>query len=158
MPFMSAWGTSDRQTLVHFSERTIAVFQEHIQRDATDAEAGGLLLGTVHGKHMLIEQATIPTKWDRRFRTFFERMPFGHQAIALARWNTSKGTVRYLGEWHTHPEDNPMPSGLDRSEWTRLAGLRQDGRPMLAVIVGRRDLYVEMAPQKGIGPELLGIE
>lgn len=155
---MSAWGTSDRQTLVHFSERTLAVFQDHIQREATDAEAGGLLLGTVHGNHMLIEQATTPTKWDKRFRTLFERMPFGHQAIALARWNASKGTVRYLGEWHTHPEDNPQPSGLDRSEWNRLAGFRLDQRPMLAVIVGRRDLYVELTPKQGLGPTLRGLE
>ncbi|WP_340648705.1 Mov34/MPN/PAD-1 family protein [Pseudoxanthomonas winnipegensis] len=155
---MSAWGTSDRQTLVHFSERTIAVFQDHIQREATDAEAGGLLLGTVHGNHMLIEQATTPTKWDKRFRTLFERMPFGHRAIALSRWNASKGTVRYLGEWHTHPEDNPQPSGLDRSEWNRLAGLRQDQRSMLAVIVGRHNLYVELTPKQGLGPTLIGLE
>lgn len=155
---MSAWGTSDRQTLVHFSERTLAVFQDHIQREATDAEAGGLLLGTVHGNHMLIEQATTPTKWDKRFRTLFERMPFGHQAIAVARWNASKGTVRYLGEWHTHPEDNPQPSGLDRSEWNRLACFRLDQRPMLAVIVGRHDLYVELTPRQGLGPTLRGLE
>ena len=95
---MSAWGMRDHKTLVHFSDDTLAVFRQHIQREATDAEAGGLLLGTVHGNHMLIKQATIPTKWDRRFRTLFERMPFGHQAIALARWNASNGTVRYLGE------------------------------------------------------------
>ena len=158
MRFMSAWGTADRKTLVHFSERTLSVFQDHIQSRARDWEAGGLLLGTVHGNHMLIDQATIPTNWDKRFRTFFERMPFGHQAIALSRWNASKGTVRYLGEWHTHPEDNPHPSGLDRSEWNRLSGLRQDRRPMLAVIVGRRGLYVELTPTKGGGLRLVGIE
>ena len=148
----------DHKTLVHFSDDTLAVFRQHIQREATDAEAGGLLLGTVHGNHMLIKQATIPTIWDRRFRTLFERMPFGHQAIALARWNASNGTVRYLGEWHTHPENNPHPSSLDRSEWNRLAGLRQDKRSLLTVIVGRDDLYVELAPHKGVGPKLVGIE
>lgn len=155
---MSAWGPPDRKTLVHFSEDTLEVFEGHIQHEASDSEAGGLLLGTVHGNHMLIEQATIPTKWDKRFRTLFERMPFGHRAIALSRWNASNGKVRYLGEWHTHPEDNPTPSGLDRSEWNRLSSLRLDGRPMLAAIVGRRGLYVELVPIKGRGPRLVGIE
>lgn len=155
---MSAWGTEDRKTLVHFSEDTLVVFKRHIQYKAKDSEAGGLLLGTVHGNHMLIEQATIPTKWDKRFRTMFERMPFGHRAIALSRWNASGGKVRYLGEWHTHPEDYPTPSGLDRSEWNRLSRQRQDGRSMLAVIVGRRSLYVELVPVEGEGPRLVGVE
>lgn len=52
---------------------------------------------------MLIEQATVPTVQDKRFSCLFERMPFGHETIDLARWTTSQGTIRYLG--HTHPED-----------------------------------------------------
>ncbi|HCZ9268877.1 TPA: Mov34/MPN/PAD-1 family protein [Vibrio alginolyticus] len=27
----------------------------------------------------------------------------------------SGGTVNYIGEWHTHPEDFPKPSQQDRS-------------------------------------------
>ena len=76
----------------------------------------------------------------------FERTPLGHASIALARWRASHGTVRYLGEWHTHPEDQPTPSSLDRSEWHRLAKERKDERPLLAVIVGRKVLHVEMIP------------
>lgn len=50
----------------------------------TIAKLAGLLLGSVHGTHMLIGQATVPTAWDKRFRYLFERMPYGHEAIALA--------------------------------------------------------------------------
>ncbi|EEW1813167.1 hypothetical protein D9H74_25210, partial [Escherichia coli] len=117
----------------------------------------GLLLGSIHGNHMLIEQATFPTEWDKRSRNLFERMPFGHDAIALSRWTASKGTIRYLGEWHTHPEDHPHPSGLDRSEWNNLSENRLDKRPMLAVIVGRKSLYVELVPSSGRGPLLCPI-
>ncbi|WP_230979351.1 Mov34/MPN/PAD-1 family protein [Xanthomonas sontii] len=63
--------------------------------------------------------------------------------IAFSRWKATQGTVRYLGEWHIHPEDHPYPSCLDRSEWNRLSAQRRDKRPMLAVIVGRQSLYVE---------------
>ena len=158
MQFMSSWATEDRKTLLHFSEDTLDTFLKHIQAKDSDCEAGGLLLGSVHGSHMLIEQATVPTAWDKGFRFLFERMPFGHEAIALARWTASHGTIRYLGEWHTHPEDHPTPSGLDRSEWNRLSSRRRDKRSMLAVIVGRKSLYVELVPDSGRGPVLLPVE
>ncbi len=158
MQLMSSWATEDRKTLLHFSESTLGTFFRHIQVNDSDCEAGGLLLGSVHGTHMLIEQATVPTAWDRRFRYLFERMPFGHEAIALARWTASQGTIRYLGEWHTHSEDHPNPSGLDRSEWSRLSARRLDKRPMLAVIVGRKSLYVELVPSSGQGPVFLTYE
>lgn len=109
---MSSWATDDRKVLLHFSEAAINTFSRHIQADSSDCEAGGLLLGSVHGSNILIEEATTPTAWDKRFRYFFERMPFGHEAIALARWTSSQGTIRYLGEWHTHPEDHPEPASL----------------------------------------------
>ncbi|MGD9730340.1 MAG: Mov34/MPN/PAD-1 family protein [Gammaproteobacteria bacterium] len=100
---------------------------------------------------MHIEQATVPTVWDKRFRYLFERMPFVHEAIAFARWRASQGTVRYLGEWHTHPEEHPHPSGLDRLEWGRLSAKRRDKRPMLAVIVGRKSIHAELVPKSGRG-------
>ena len=143
---MSSWASPDRKMLLNFSASTLEVFNAHIQHRDTDCEAGGLLLGTVHGVHLLINEATAPTKWDKRFRYLFERTPLGHASIALARWRASHGTVRYLGEWHTHPKDQPTPSSLDRSEWHRLAKERKDERPLLAVIVGRKVLHVEMIP------------
>lgn len=90
MQFMSSWATDDRRTLLHFSESTLETFCQHVQASDTDCEAGGLLLGSVHGAHMIIEQATVPTAWDKRFRYLFERMSFGHEAIALARWTASQ--------------------------------------------------------------------
>lgn len=158
MQFLSSWATSDKRRLLHFAAVTLETFRQHVQSSDADREAGGLLLGSVHGAHLLVEQATVPTAWDKRFRYLFERMPFGHEAIALSRWTASQRTVRYLGEWHTHPEDHPHPSGLDRSEWSRLAVQRRDKRPVLAVIVGRKSLYVELVPSSGCGPVLFAVE
>lgn len=155
---MRSWATDDRRTLLNFSESTLETFCQHVQASDNDCEAGGLLLGSVHGAHMLIKQATVPTIWDKRFRYLFERMPFGHDAIALSQWTMSKGTIRYLGEWHTHPEDHPHPSGLDRSEWSRLSAKRLDKRPILAVIVGRKSLYVELVPSSEPGFMLSPVE
>jgi len=144
MYFMNSWATTDRRILVNFAEPAIGIFERHIQARHSDYEAGGLLLGTVHGSNIIVVEATAPTIRDKRFQYLFERMPFGHSSIARARWRGSRGTVRYVGEWHTHPQDYPRPSGLDRTEWNKLSRKRADGRPMLAVIVGRKDLYVEL--------------
>ena len=84
MQFMSSWATGDKRTLLHFSESTLETFCQHVQASEADSEAGGILLGSVHGTHLLIGQATVPTAWDRRFRYLFERMSYGHKAIALS--------------------------------------------------------------------------
>ncbi|MBB3196881.1 Mov34/MPN/PAD-1 family protein [Roseateles terrae] len=149
MQFVSGWSTPDRRILVNFDEKVLNVFRQHIQHLGSDAEAGGLLLGEVRGGHLNLVDATYPTAADLRSRYSFERLPQGHAEVAQKTWSDSRGTVRYLGEWHSHPEDHPIPSGIDRSEWKRLAFERKDKHPFLAVIVGRADLRVELVPSKG---------
>ena len=158
MSYMNSWATSDLRILINFSDSVLDTFLEYVQEKPSDREAGGLLLGTVHGSNMIITEATIPTKWDTRLRYFFERLPLGHFDIAQTRWKGSNGTIRYLGEWHTHPENDPSPSGLDRSVWNILAQKRKDNRPMLAVIVGRKSLYVELVLDIGNGSILAPLE
>ena len=158
MQFMSSWSTRDRRTLVHFTEPALNQFIRFIQKSASDLEAGGILLGTVHGSNLIVTEVTIPTTSDKRSHYFFERMPVGHDAVAHERWASSEGIIRYLGEWHTHPENYPRPSQLDEQEWIRLASLRQDNRPMLAVIVGRNDLHVELMCSPKSNFILFGVE
>lgn len=155
MQFVSSWRSADGRILLDLGTRSLEVFSAHVQSSVTAPEAGGLLLGTVHGQGMLISEATPPTRMDRQLRTLFERMPFGHRVIAKQRWKASGGTVRYLGEWHTHPEDHPHPSGTDLAEWRALAAKRTDGRPVLAVIVGRKGLHVELMAALGERLQLL---
>lgn len=151
MQFVSGWATPDKRILVNFDEKVLDVFRQHIQRLDSDAEAGGLLLGEVRGGHLNLVDATHPTAADSRSRYSFERLPQGHADAAQKMWNGSGGTVRYLGEWHSHPQDLPTPSGIDRSEWSRMASERKDKRPFLAVIVGRVGLHVELVSSKGAG-------
>lgn len=158
MFFLNSWATPDRRLLLSFADSVIEVFERHIQERPADCEAGGLLLGTIHGSNIIVAEATVPTVWDKRLRYLFERMPYGHSSIAQSRWQISGGTMRYVGEWHTHPQDYPRPSGLDRTEWHKLSRKRADGRPMLAVIVGRKGLHIEVVPHVGVGPVLTPME
>lgn len=154
MQFLNVWGNDSDDGLVYFAPAVLEIFEAYIQGEQ-DTEAGGILLGHVRGIHVEILEATVPTPKDQRLRYFFERMLYGHMRIAEKRWRDSNGLIRYLGEWHTHPEDFPIPSYLDVSEWHRLAKSRRDGRPMLAAIVGRKDLRVEYMNSTGVRRHLL---
>lgn len=107
----------------------------HRQRDTAAPEAGGILLGYRRGEHLHVIDATLPQAEDHSSRFQFTRAKQPHQDIALARWEESSGTIDYLGDWHTHPEGNPSPSGLDASEWRKIYLPR--AVPMLFIILGR---------------------
>ena len=88
------------------------------QRAWWQSEAGGVLLG----RHLLdtddvvVDEVTTPQKSDRRSRFGFFRSE-KHSTIARSRWSEEASTLAYLGLWHTHPELDPTPSGVDRQDW-----------------------------------------
>lgn len=127
----------------------LEVFAKHAQTNIFMPESGGILLGYVREPHLEVLEATEPTRWDKRLRYFFDRSAQGHHDLAQRRSTESGGLVRYLGEWHTHPEDYPSPSFVDKSGWINLANKRQDERPVLAIIVGRKGLHVELINHEG---------
>lgn len=57
---------------------------------------------------------------DARTRFSFDRLDESHAHIATRYWALTSGHCDYLGEWHTHPERHPEPSGVDRSEWRKI--------------------------------------
>lgn len=143
MPFLNTWKCPGTNQFVYLGDQPLQVFEKYIQEGHDSTEAGGILLGYVRGDHLEIIEATEPSRLDRRFKFLFERMPYFHHRFAMRRWRESNGLIRYLGEWHTHPQNHPMPSSIDLREWEKLAKDRHDGRPILAVIVGCQGLHVE---------------
>lgn len=134
------------------------MFKEHAQVQSGMPESGGILLGKVRGEHLEVLHATRPSLRDSQRRFFFERAPFSHRDQANRYWKESGGLIRYLGDWHTHPEIHPTPSLLDRLEWNKLAAFRQDHRPVLVVVVGTHSLWVEQvyAGKRGVHMDALG--
>lgn len=149
MHFVAEWSANQGRNLVYIHPEVLDVLQRHIQVGPLDVEGGGLLLGYVRGSHLEIVDATVPTKFDRRFRASFERMKDMHEQIAQKLWADSNGLVRYIGEWHTHPQDYPSPSGTDLTEWQKLSVQRKDKHPILGLIVGREVLYLESMSSDG---------
>lgn len=104
------------------------------QLDKKMPEAGGQLFGVVEGQCIKVKLATGPRRSDRRGRFFFiaDRLSERREISAL-----HKSGLHYFGDWHTHPQSIPTPSGTDLSSMADLfARSKHDLNAFLMVIVG----------------------
>ncbi|BBU30278.1 hypothetical protein BTHE68_40120 [Burkholderia sp. THE68] len=97
-------------------------------------ETGGILLGFRRGPHLHVTYATSPQPEDRQSRFSFFRAERHHQRLATGYWANTQQTGDYLGEWHTHPEPHPSPSGIDVTAWKKASNRRKDA--LLFIILG----------------------
>ena len=119
-------------------EGAVKQMHAYAQRSWWQAEAGGALLGRhlLDSEDLVVDEVTTPQKHDRRSRFSFFRSK-QHGVVARARWAERDSTMAYLGLWHTHPERDPMPSGVDRRDWEQaLANDVFEGDRLFFPIVG----------------------
>ena len=79
-------------------------------------ENGGILLGKFNKKKntYIITNISTTNSKDRKGKCFFIRSKKEAQVIINRFWKESKGEINYLGEWHTHNEEYPTPSFIDK--------------------------------------------
>lgn len=129
---------------------------EFRQRSWWRAEAGGVLLGRhlLDTEDVVVDEVTTPQKSDRRSRFSFFRSK-RHGIIAQNRWSEEASTLAYLGLWHTHPETDPTPSGVDRNDWIQaLSSDTFDGDRLFFPIVGIERIRVWTLARNGSFYEL----
>lgn len=133
--------------IVLITEKVVKELMLHSQKGHQSHEAGGILIGEMRGKHFLVNRVSAPQKTDLRSRFGFVRNTSGHvQAVKKAVYET-KGVSNYLGEWHTHPEDNPKPSQTDIESWIKNASSVR--KNTLALIQGRKKTFVAFISLRG---------
>jgi integrative and conjugative element protein (TIGR02256 family) len=112
---------SDGSTF-QLADQALETLLAHRQVERSAKEAGGILLGRLllDSNDAIVDEASQPAKVDRRGRFFFHRARAPAQERVTATWMRSNGSSQYLGEWHTHPQDDPIPSNKDLSDWSRL--------------------------------------
>jgi len=139
------------QALV-FEPETLAHMSEHVQRRWWHPEAGGQLFARVSGGAIRIVLATGPRPTDTRWRFLYRPDRRAEQReIDQAH---AEG-LRYIGDWHTHPQDIPRPSGLDRrTVRSTFMESRHDMNGVVMAIVGRdplpAGLHVSITDAAGI--------
>ena len=108
---------------------------EHRQLHFVDREAGGQLFGVVEADGLVVTEATGPYAGDERSRAHYRSDPRAAQRAIDER---SARNLLYLGEWHTHPEDEPRISAADGSAIQTLhERSRLNLLEVLLLIVGR---------------------
>lgn len=108
------------------------------QIDVLKKESAGVLIGERRESHIVVHEISEPGEGDIRRRCFVDRRGPHHQAAVDEAFARSSGALQYLGEWHTHPEDQPTPSATDLATWRRNLAAQD---PMILLIIGRKDIW-----------------
>jgi integrative and conjugative element protein (TIGR02256 family) len=129
--------------IVTIADEVMQNIQSFVAADWAPKEAGGIFLGCYRGPHVEVVACTVPLSKDKRSMFGFLRRDPGHSAAAIAAWKASGRTTTFVGEWHTHPEDNPTPSQVDRNTWLDLMRSRKSD-PLIFLIAGRKTVYCDL--------------
>lgn len=146
---------TSKQRLI-ITRQAVEQLLAHVQKRYWQREAGGVLLGRhlLDSDDVVVDEITSPQSSDRRSRFSFFRSK-KHEHIARQRWLAEAHTMAYLGLWHTHPEDSPTPSSIDREDWLQAVNNDTfDGMQLFFPIVGRKEIRVWTKRRSGDISEL----
>jgi integrative and conjugative element protein (TIGR02256 family) len=99
--------------ILMITDDVLYTFGKYIQDTRGKHEAGGILLGQIRDNYVYLVRASIPNSYDKSARFGFQRDKRAAQLIVEHEFANSNGKTIYIGEWHTHPENFPEPSGQD---------------------------------------------
>jgi integrative and conjugative element protein (TIGR02256 family) len=104
---------------IRISQAAWLQMQRHVNRSAwrfgQRVETGGILLGERDEtlKIMWVDEFSPPPKDSTLTATEFICGTRGTAQLSAKRERESRGSIRYIGMWHTHPESLPVPSSTD---------------------------------------------
>ena len=139
------------QTLI-FTDTVLSHFHCHRQLKIQSKEAGGQLFARFDGPVIRIERATGPRPTDRRGRRIFVPNRLAERREIKRMF---KEELYYVGDWHTHPEPQPMPSGKDIGSFQDMFRKSRHGlASFVMVIVGTasfpKSLFVGLCTSEGL--------
>jgi integrative and conjugative element protein (TIGR02256 family) len=109
------------------SESAWAAMQATIDRSAWKhgrrVETGGVILGEKDEvlKIIWVDELTEPPKDSTHTEVEFVCGIAGTSALHNKRDKESRGSIRYIGMWHTHPDSMPLPSLKDMKAMISLS-------------------------------------
>lgn len=142
--------TLDAKTFV-IHEVPLKTLERFSQTNSQAPEAGGIVLGKIFKDRIDILKLSTPTILDKASRHNFERHKLSAQIVIDYEFYNSGGQMNYLGEWHTHPEPIPIPSGTDINMLRQQFTFNIINTDFLILIIkGTNKLYVRLISKKGI--------
>lgn len=141
-----------RDILVYIEEKVLNEISNHQKCGCFELEYGGIIVGyyDYEKKAFKITDITWPQADDicRRFR--FVRKERGHQELMDDFWVHSGYVKSYLGEWHTHNQNKPSPSFVDRNNWITISKRAHNYKEQFFIIVGKEHSGIWTVKEKKI--------
>jgi len=129
--------------IIYLSDELLEILYSFRQVEMSTNESGGILLGQMKDTNIYLLRASTPNAKDRSHRMGFTRHKEVAQSIIDYEFlNSGKKTI-YLGEWHTHPENDPSPSIQDSkmiNDQFKKNELNEDF--IVSFIVGNVSIYI----------------
>lgn len=117
-----------------FESPVLEHFQKFKQLSPEDLEGGGQLFATFTAEEILVKMATGPYKEDHRKKFLF--WPLRKKSQQDIDHFFSQG-LHYIGDWHTHPQEIPIPSAQDNfSMKDKYIKSQHELKAFMMVIVG----------------------
>lgn len=138
---------------VRFEDSVLDHFTQHKQRGRRAREAGGQLFAEIEEQLIKVKVATGPHPEDKRWRFMFSPSVKVEQEEIRKYFANEK--LHYMGDWHTHPQDKPVPSGMDIKSSEKTFSENNNGIfGVLMIIVGTDEfpnsLYVALQTENGL--------
>ena len=128
----------------------IKAMREHIQIGRDSVEAGGILVGkeNMSDENVVINNISTPQRGDQQEYNRFYRRDIGHIKFFEDLYEKSGRTLRYIGEWHTHPEAIPHYSRIDLVNWQKILRGNHSSDWNFHIIVGYEAIRVWYLQEK----------
>lgn len=126
---------------LHIDQKVIETINQYRQMENDTPESGGFLCGYYKGLNLHVVDLTVPQATDIQSRFIFNRRDPGHVQTVRQWYISSGGEINCLGEWHTHPEEIPTPSYIDRNGWKSF-GVNRNGQQAVFLIAGTKDIWI----------------
>lgn len=139
-----AIGNSGQELILH--DRVLDHFKRHRQLTSRSTEAGGQLFARFEGHQIHVIEATGPHREDKRGR--FSFLPNRNKEQRDID-NFYRNGLSFIGDWHTHPQDTPVPSATDIASIADCFRRSQHNlQSFVLIVVGRR------SPPEGLSVSL----
>jgi integrative and conjugative element protein (TIGR02256 family) len=137
---------------VKIEEAVINKMIEYIQDTNDKPESGGILIGFyIEDNSFTITNITTPSAQDVFSRHNFIRTKKNAQKAIDRLFKESNNKKIYLGEWHTHPENIPTPSSLDKTSILKQIRLNKLNSPIIfMIIIGKCGLFISSVKKNKI--------
>lgn len=135
LPHLQGGMTTASNLTIEVAANALNTIADEAKRSSDGLETGGILLGHDTPRRISIRQAGGPGPNAQRGPRTFLRDRDHAQQLADAAWQ--EDSSQWIGEWHTHPSTDLIPSYLDLNSYLRhLRDPELHLDRFLAVIVG----------------------